>query len=47
MKTIIKNLLAVCIVMSVLSSCMEPRYYRVHHEHSPRYVERHRVEVRM
>ncbi len=45
MKAIVKSVVAVCLFMSVLSGCVERRYYRTNHAHSPRYVQRHSARV--
>jgi len=48
MKTILKNVLSVCLLVSIIagmSGCVERRYYHEHHVHSPEYVQRHHVAV--
>lgn len=40
--------LAILFMGAITSGCVERRYYREHHDHSPRYYERHprpRVDV--
>jgi hypothetical protein len=45
MKTIVKKITVACLLISIVSACAEPRYYRMHHEHSPQYVQRHHIQV--
>ncbi len=48
MKLAIKSTLSVlafACMMAFTSGCVEHRYYREHHEHSPHYIERHRPSV--
>lgn len=41
-KNLFITILITVVIIFALSGCAEPRYYRVHHEHSERYMSHHR-----
>jgi hypothetical protein len=48
MKTNLSKVLSVFLIVGIVifgSGCVEHRYYREHHEHSPEYIQRHQPHV--
>ncbi len=39
----VQSLFALAIVVAFMSGCVEHRYYREHHRHSPEYNHRHHL----